>query len=65
MSEEVFRKQKYVLWPPGMSRKSEEHTKGKEEIQKGCLLCTIVDRDGLKSLHVTINIHWPCIHDSE
>ena len=36
-----------------------------EEIQTECLLCTIVDRDGLKSLHVTVNIHWPCIQDSE
>ena len=60
MSEEVFRKKKYML-----SRKSEDHMRGEEGSQKGCLLCTIVDRDDLKSLHVTINIHWPCIHDSE
>lgn len=63
-SEEVFQKQKHVPWPLGMSQNLEEHIKRKEIIQKGCLLCTIVDRDGLEPFHVTVNVYWPCIKDS-
>lgn len=64
MSKEVFQEQEYVLWHPGILQNLEKDMEGEEKIQKGCLLCTIADRDGLKSFHVTINVHWPCIQDS-